>query len=298
MTMVRIDGARVKLLREQQGLTQLYLATAVDVTTDTISRWENKRYPSIKGENARKLAEALGVAVDEILEQQGERISASSAQPPPDAVPATRASFTRSWPLLLLAATLMACIALVYFSLLPEQSSALPKAQRQAPTHMAPGQLVPVVIIVSSPDEEPKATILREQLPDGLSLISIAPEAAGTPGENGEIRWLNRVGKSKAFTYLVKVEAPPETSLEFSGELALTGDVKIPIEGPSQAIVNAFHWADGNRDGIISDQEVLQVHDRYSEVPGLAEEIDLVEEIWLGNGYSYDKDSQRFTIKD
>ena len=46
--MVKIDGARVRRLREQKGLTQLYVATAVQVTTDTISRWENKRYPSIK----------------------------------------------------------------------------------------------------------------------------------------------------------------------------------------------------------------------------------------------------------
>jgi DNA-binding transcriptional regulator YiaG len=48
MVMVKIDGSKVKQLREQNGLTQLYVATAVQVTTDTISRWENKRYPTIK----------------------------------------------------------------------------------------------------------------------------------------------------------------------------------------------------------------------------------------------------------
>jgi transcriptional regulator with XRE-family HTH domain len=41
--MVKIDGSKVRRLREQKGLTQLYVATAVQVTTDTISRWENKR---------------------------------------------------------------------------------------------------------------------------------------------------------------------------------------------------------------------------------------------------------------
>ena len=46
-----------KEIREKKGLTQLYIATAVGVTTDTISRWENRRYPSIKTENGEKLAE-------------------------------------------------------------------------------------------------------------------------------------------------------------------------------------------------------------------------------------------------
>ena len=68
MSMVKIDGAKIKLLREQQGLTQLYLATAVEVTTDTISRWENRRYPSIKRDNGLKLAEALNVQLEDILE--------------------------------------------------------------------------------------------------------------------------------------------------------------------------------------------------------------------------------------
>ena len=64
---VRIDGDRIKALRLQKGLTQLYLASFVGVTTDTISRWENKKIPSIKRENALKLAEALEVSLDEIL---------------------------------------------------------------------------------------------------------------------------------------------------------------------------------------------------------------------------------------
>ena len=59
--MVKIDGSKVRQIREQKGLTQLYIATAVDVTTDTVSRWENKRYPSIKKENGLRLAEALEV---------------------------------------------------------------------------------------------------------------------------------------------------------------------------------------------------------------------------------------------
>ena len=66
LQMVKIDGSKVRSLREAKGLTQLYIATVVGVTTDTISRWENKRYPSIKEENALKLAESLEVSLDEM----------------------------------------------------------------------------------------------------------------------------------------------------------------------------------------------------------------------------------------
>jgi len=62
---VDINGDKIRLLREQKELTQLYLATVVGVTTDTISRWENRRYPAIKLDNARKLAEALGGEMQE-----------------------------------------------------------------------------------------------------------------------------------------------------------------------------------------------------------------------------------------
>jgi transcriptional regulator with XRE-family HTH domain len=66
--MVSIDGANIRRIREEKGLTQLYVATVVGVTTDTISRWENKRYPNIKKENAVKLAEALETRIDEIID--------------------------------------------------------------------------------------------------------------------------------------------------------------------------------------------------------------------------------------
>ena len=68
--MVKIDGSKTKYLRESKKLTQLYLSTVVGVTTDTISRWENRHYQSIKLENAEKLAQALEVPFEEILKQE------------------------------------------------------------------------------------------------------------------------------------------------------------------------------------------------------------------------------------
>jgi len=58
---VCVDAAVVKRIRESRRLTQLYVSKVVGVTTDTISRWENNRYPTIRRENALKLAEALEV---------------------------------------------------------------------------------------------------------------------------------------------------------------------------------------------------------------------------------------------
>ncbi len=66
--MVNIDGAKIRRIREEKGLTQLYVATVVGVTTDTISRWENRRYPTIKKENGVKLAEALESQLADIID--------------------------------------------------------------------------------------------------------------------------------------------------------------------------------------------------------------------------------------
>lgn len=62
---------QIRTIRETKKLTQLYVASVVGVTTDTISRWENNRYPTIKRDNAEKLAAALEVELTEILQQEG-----------------------------------------------------------------------------------------------------------------------------------------------------------------------------------------------------------------------------------
>ena len=39
---VRLDGSAIRRIREEQKLTQFYIAKVVGVTTDTVSRWEVK----------------------------------------------------------------------------------------------------------------------------------------------------------------------------------------------------------------------------------------------------------------
>ncbi len=53
---IAVDGTSLRRIREEKRLTQLYVSKVVGVTTDTVSRWENNRYPTIRRDNAVKLA--------------------------------------------------------------------------------------------------------------------------------------------------------------------------------------------------------------------------------------------------
>jgi len=95
---VAIDGTKAKNIREAKKFTQLYVANVVGVTTDTISRWENNRYPSIRRDNAEKLVAAGRVAGQEIkwlIPGGGGPVTISyTLQVPVDAGLQTTATFT------------------------------------------------------------------------------------------------------------------------------------------------------------------------------------------------------------
>src|SRR5512145_1266747 len=93
---VCLDGGILKRIREEKRLTQLYVASVVGVTTDTISRWENNRYPTIKRDNAEKVAMALEVPLEEILRQEP-----AAPEPEPEAVPLPSTRRQRLAPLVL-----------------------------------------------------------------------------------------------------------------------------------------------------------------------------------------------------
>ena len=149
--MIKIDGDKIRRLRESKGLTQLYLATYVGVTTDTISRWENKRYQTIKQSNAIKLAEALEVDLDVILdtgqvdlEPQGKPVEQGSIPGPGQALP----MLDRKKLLLGTFLFVFLLIAVSYFFLNKQPKSTpvarLVTAERIFPPHCAPNQLLPV----------------------------------------------------------------------------------------------------------------------------------------------------------
>lgn len=95
---------RMKRIRRERGLSQERLAEQLNVSRQTVSKWENGlAVPS--GDNLNQLGKALGVSVDFLL--NGERALSAPAEETPAPQPGTRR------PLALLAALLLAGSVLI-----------------------------------------------------------------------------------------------------------------------------------------------------------------------------------------
>ena len=319
--MIQIDGARIRAIREAKGLTQLYIATAVDVTTDTVSRWENKRYPTIKKENGLKLARALEVELEEILDGDDESSESIDTSEPPapgikSSAPGTdigdgekEAVLTaqRSQPrwynsighlTIVITSVLLICGALVFYRMLNiDGGAATVSVTRIISPHFIAGQPLPVFLHIDKPDENTVSVILKESLPPGASLESALPRLSGS--SETEIKWLTKLSHPALFFYTVV------TTPAFSGELHFSGVVKngsddsaVAISGDTRSAPGSHHWADTDRDNRISDEEILVIYDLLSDNSGQVIDLDQLEEMWLGEGYVWNPDQQSFTIID
>jgi len=304
MSMVKIDGAKIKLLREQQGLTQLYLATAVEVTTDTISRWENRRYPSIKRDNGLKLAEALNVSLEDLLETGTDEDAASdlSAPAPPAATdkektPKTGFRKNRVLLLVVMAAVCGLLGGLAWYFLFPSSTGPF-VAKRILPPHCISGQPFPVLIEVSGAPDTATALIIKETLPESATIQATSPKVAAGGLKNNQIKWLKKIDGSALFVYTVSVTGKEGEKVQFGGTAAISTDAESMIKGDSAIDISRYHWADTNEDNIISDDEILAVYDRYSEIKDIDLDIDLIEELWLGSEYRWDAATSSFKIID
>jgi transcriptional regulator with XRE-family HTH domain len=320
--MVKIDGSKVRAIREAKGLTQLYVATAVEVTTDTVSRWENKRYPSIKKENGIKLADALEVELDEILdvstlqEDTDTEINADSSPATdqigqsPDQVNriqqsqyGKRSTGTKRFNSKVLIYALpiflvMVCIGVYYF--LTGRGNVADSAlsvERIVAPHFIAGQPLPVFVQIEKSDQKAVSIIVKEQLPPGCRLGSVSPPPSGEDLGN-TIKWLTRITSSTTFFFTVITEPTFQGSLHFSGVSrdTLSGDAALNIIGDSKSASSLHHWADANGDNRISDEEILAVYDLLSSDTNHIIDLDLLEEIWLGDGYIWQPEKQQFTI--
>jgi transcriptional regulator with XRE-family HTH domain len=301
--MVRIDGGKIRSFREQKGLTQLYLASSVEVTTDTISRWENKRYPAIKKENAIKLAEALEVTLEDILDAGQDPAASgpanSGAAPLGPGSPA-RGIFTvkvRVAGLVVLALIVLAGLTRLATPLF---NVAQIEAVRFMPAHTAPGQPFPVVIKIVSSEPEPSSFILREMLPAGTTLVESQKSIpAAVDPKTGEMKWINKVTEKMVLGYSLRYDGPiSQKWLEMRGTVTLrkyAGNGR-DIAGNNRIEFAPFHWADSNKDNYIDDLEILAVYEDYSDATGLDLEMDLIEDIWFGSGYTWNKETMQFEI--
>ena len=200
--MVKIDGSKVRSLRESKGLTQLYIATVVEVTTDTISRWENKRYPSIKEENALKLAEALEVTLDDILEKEDEITKPEETVTV--AVPQTKVPKSKQIFLWLMLLFIVLLLPFIWYSFKQPEPVTI-SATRILPPHIPVGQPFPVIIQVETKQPGLFSLILKETLPANCDPIVSGPPFTGIDKKTGSLKWIARTtGQVTTFVYLQK----------------------------------------------------------------------------------------------
>ena len=273
--MVKIDGTRVRAIREQKGLTQLYVATVVEVTTDTVSRWENKRYPTIKKENGLKLAEALEVDLSEILDSAEDEASQENdasesvvkRHPPPATDSDEGTSASASWykkpghlSVLIAIAALIAGFwaALHYFS--PVSSISETTVTRVVSPHFIPGRPLPVFLKIATPSPEAVSIILKEELPDDTVLTAAFPSSSGTPGAT--LKWLTKVSGSELFFYTITTAPSFDGTLSFSGSVR-DGNGSQPAEtlGDVSTRSGLHHWADIDGDNRTVSYTHLRAHE-------------------------------------
>lgn len=309
MSMVKVDGAKIKHLRESQGLTQLYLATAVQVTTDTISRWENKKYPTIKKENGVKLAEALNVELNDLLliEEVTTLHENSAAISPLEEIsplPSPQPQHTLSFKRMILALSALGVFLFCGYAIwctLSSPAEPIIFAERDLPRHGIPGQPFPVLIRVSGiTAEKPATVIIKENLPNGAKILKIAPDNSGSAMKKETVKWLKSIDGPTTFAYVATITGEDNNTFSFIGNASVSGDSATPavIAGNNSIHLGPYHWADTDQDGRINDKEILAVHERYKEIEGIDVDIETIEAIWLGSGYSWNPKTKSFKIRE
>ncbi len=288
---VSIDGAVLKRIREEKRLTQLYVSKVVGVTTDTISRWENNRYPTIRRENALKLAEALEVGIDDLLRK-------------PDIEPEPAPSLPTNWWPLIIGASLAGVALMVLLLVFIRQADRSPApatvtAERVLPNYAAPGAAIPVQLRLTQRADE-SGFILREYLPKGWKLLQSSPPASSLDNDNGMVRWIIKAGDTReSIAYLVQVDRLARKGSDglFQGEVvAASGDGQsaVPVQGEGRITVAPVLWADLSGDGRIDDGEMLQASYTVDEMAGVHIDWLELERLWNAGGYRWDERAGRF----
>jgi len=301
---LKIDGAKVRRLRESKGLTQLYVSSVVGVTTDTISRWENRRYPTIKQENAKRLAEALEVDIKEILEGEGDGTGAAFAQGCGEDItsgPGQEAS-SRSMVSVVVAVLAVFILGLFAWTFLgPERSGGENpfSATRILPGHIAPGAAFPVILEIKNNGKRKSPVIIREIIPRSCKFMGYTPVAIGKTLSGNRIQWIYTV-PSRGLNIIYVLRLSKDTMMgkyiRFKGTLTpkSPGNVSMRIKGMKKTKVAPFHWADTNRNNIIDDQEILDAFDELGAADELKGDFQLLEALWAAGRYKWDNKTKKF----
>jgi transcriptional regulator with XRE-family HTH domain len=303
--MVRIDGDKVRKLRESLELTQLYLATAVGVTTDTISRWENRRYPTIKKENALKLAEALEVSLEEILEDhEPESQDGGMKEKQEETDEADKYRLPRIFTIRPLLVLTLICMVIIsgafWWSFFGHQKINI-TAYRFLPPHTAPGLPFPVIISVQTDHVGSLSLILRESVPQECTPIEADPAFTAIDEKTGDLKWIYQTDMQKITFYYLAVINPGarlKKELRFEGAITVRKgrSTTTPIKGPNTLRLSPLHWADANGDKKIDDEEILTVYDELGKIKDVNFGMEQIEDIWSGTGYRWDEKTKKFEV--
>jgi transcriptional regulator with XRE-family HTH domain len=286
---VRVDGDKIRLLREGKGLTQLYVAEVAKVSVDTVSRWENNRTPAVKRENAEALAQALEVELEEILQEDAP--AEAEAAPPPSVRRPPRWSLWAGLALVLILGA--------WYGWRLASPPAVVLAVRRLPPYTPPGSVVPVLVRVRQVSGTGHRVVVREKLPAGWKLLRATPKPDQGPSADGTVKWIMELkGGDAQVGYLAQAPADGregQTS-RFEGEvITAAGDAKgTPIRGETRIDLEYVYWADQNGDFQISDAEVLDALERLEALADLGVNTDDLRRLWGAPEYEWDRKSGGF----
>ncbi len=290
---VSVNGEAIRRIREEGRLTQLYVAKVVGVTTDTVSRWENNRYPTIRRENALRLAEALEVDLAQILKLED---PAPGDIVLPD-LPPTRAQGGRY----LFGGLILLVLIGTYGAFLRKVPVAedLLSGQRYVPNFTAPGSRVPIRLEIIS-KKKLKGLIVREEFPAGWNLLEADPPPSSVDNLNGSVRWIIRNPLlHKRITYILQapVDIPLESEINLAGEVVANPDGRrfsTRIPSIKKLKIAQLHWADTNGNSKIDDLEILEVSDMVDASENIHYNWELMEKMWDAGHYRYDEKERIF----
>ncbi|GAB4259891.1 helix-turn-helix domain-containing protein [Deferrisoma sp.] len=277
---LRLDGDKVRRIREAKGLTQLYVAEVVGVSVDTVSRWENNRTASVRRENAESLAAALEVDLAEILPDGGE----AGPEPPPS--PRRRPGV---WGALAAGAVVLLTLGWWVWG-----ANGAVRARRDLSPYCPPGSRIPVLIDVET---EASRVVVRERLPPGWIFEGSVPAPSQGPTADGVVRWILSVPDGHArIGYVVRAPPGPEGSAHrFEGTVvAGRRSSPRPIRGEGRIDLEYVHWADLDADFAVSDAEVLSALERLDAVEGLGLSAEDLRALWGAPEYDWDPDRRTF----
>ncbi|MDF1579754.1 MAG: helix-turn-helix transcriptional regulator [Desulfuromonadales bacterium] len=293
---VELDGAAVRRIRETKRLTQLYVAKVVGVTTDTISRWENNRYPSIKRENLLGLAQALEVSPETLI--HGTDADAEISPAPASLHP----SLLRRNHWLLWSGIIFFLFLFVFYYFFQEPAiTFVPEinAWRILPTYAAPGAVVPVRITLAV-DASTGGFIVREHFPVGWKLIEASPPASSLDNVEGMARWIVKAGDvPPVISYLIRVNSVATSGNKgiFKGDVVLRqnkNNTPAVINGDDEAYIQPYHWADDDGNSVIDDREVLEAFDAVEAMKDVHLDWDGLSALWDDGTYRWDQKKGKF----